>query len=301
MDIPRKDLVRKRRIRRIIYSVVAVVAMGAITFGLSRLEPAAPTVDGSPFIDEVRRGDMVLDVRGLGTLVPENILLVPARDEGRVDRRFLLPGEQVTADTVLFELSNPQLEQEVFDTESEIRAAEAEFADLEVKLETETLNIKTAAAQVESDYQQARAEFVAQKQMADKGLTDQVTLTKARVATEQLEVRVQLEKERLAIRDKAVQAQLAAKRSRIEQQQRLLELRKRKLKRLIVRAGATGVFAATRSRGRPARHSGHCFSRAYRIRATSRPNYASQRRRRRTLRLGSGLRSIRATASSPAP
>ena len=242
MDIPRKDLVRKRRIRRIIYSVVAVVAMGAITFGLSRLEPAAPTVDGSPFIDEVRRGDMVLDVRGLGTLVPENILLVPARDEGRVDRRFLLPGEQVTADTVLFELSNPQLEQEVFDTESEIRAAEAEFADLEVKLETETLNIKTAAAQVESDYQQARAEFVAQKQMADKGLTDQVTLTKARVATEQLEVRVQLEKERLAIRDKAVQAQLAAKRSRIEQQQRLLELRKRKLKRLIVRAGATGVL-----------------------------------------------------------
>ena len=216
--------------------------MGAITFGLSRLEPAAPTVDGSPFIDEVRRGDMVLDVRGLGTLVPENILLVPARDEGRVDRRFLLPGEQVTADTVLFELSNPQLEQEVFDTESEIRAAEAEFADLEVKLETETLNIKTAAAQVESDYQQARAEFVAQKQMADKGLTDQVTLTKARVATEQLEVRVQLEKERLAIRDKAVQAQLAAKRSRIEQQQRLLELRKRKLKRLIVRAGATGVL-----------------------------------------------------------
>ena len=116
LDIPRKDLVRKRRIRRIAYSVVAVAAMGAITFGLSRLEPAAPTVYGAPFIDTVKRGDMVLDVRGLGTLVPENVLLVPARDEGRVDRRFLLPGEQVAAHTVLFQLSNPQLEQDVFVT-----------------------------------------------------------------------------------------------------------------------------------------------------------------------------------------
>ena len=132
MDIPRKDLVRKRRIRRFVYSVVAVAAISVITFGLSRLEPAAPTVDGSPFIDTVKRGDMVLDVRGLGTLVPENVLLVPARDEGRVERRFLLPGEQVEAHTVLFQLSNPQLEQDVFDTESEIRAAEAEYADLRV-------------------------------------------------------------------------------------------------------------------------------------------------------------------------
>ncbi len=242
MDIPRKDLVRKRRLRRIIYAVVALVAMGAITFGLSRLEPASPTVDGSPFIDTVGRGDMVIDVRGLGTLVPESILLVPARDEGRVDRRFLLPGEQVTADTVLFKLSNPQLEQDVFDTESEIRAAAADYADLEVRLETETLNIKTAAAQVESEFQQARTEYVAQEQMAEKGLTDQVSLTKARVAAEQSEIRVQLEKDRLAIREKAVQAQLAASRARMEQQQRLLELRKQKLERLIVRAGATGVL-----------------------------------------------------------
>ncbi len=135
MGIPRKDLVRKRRIRRIAYSVASAAAMGVITFGLSRLEPMAPTVDGSPFIDTVQRGDMVLDVRGLGTLVPENVLLVPARDQGRIERRFLLPGEQVEAHTVLFQLSNPQLEQDVFDTESEIRAAEAEYADLKLSRE----------------------------------------------------------------------------------------------------------------------------------------------------------------------
>ena len=242
MDIPRKDLVRKRRIRRIIYSVVAVVAMGAITFGLSRLEPASPTVDGSPFIDTVKRGDMVLDVRGLGTLVPENILLVPARDQGRVEQRYLLPGEQVEPDTILFRLSNPQLEQDVFDTEVEIRAAEADYANLEVQLETETLSQRVNASSVESSYEQAQTEFMAQKQMAEKGLTDQVTLTKARVMAEQLKTSVQLEKERAAIREKAVQAQLAASRARIEQQKRLLELRKEKLGRLIVRAGTTGVL-----------------------------------------------------------
>ncbi|MDE0433047.1 MAG: hypothetical protein OXH92_03470 [Bryobacterales bacterium] len=146
MDIPRKDLVRKRRIRRIAYSVAAAAVMGVITFGLSRLEPAAPTVDGSPFIDTVRRGDMVLDVCGLGTLTPENVLLVPTRDQGRVKRRFLLPGEQVEAHTVLFQLSNPQLEQDVFDTESEIRAAEAEYADLETKLKNETLTQRAGTA-----------------------------------------------------------------------------------------------------------------------------------------------------------
>ena len=242
MDIPRKDLVRKRRIRRIVYSVAAAAALGAITFGLSRLEPAAPTVDGSPFIDTVRRGDMVLDVRGLGTLVPENVLLVPARDQGRIERRFLLPGEQVEAHTVLFQLSNPQLEQEVFDTESEIRAAEAEYADLEVRLENETLTQRANAATVAANYQQARTEYLAQKQMAEKGLTDQVTLTKAKVTAEQLEISVHLEKERAAIREKAVESQLAAKRARMEQQKRLLRLRQQKLERLIVRAGATGVL-----------------------------------------------------------
>jgi len=143
---------------------------------------------------------------------------------------------------VLFQLSNPQLEQEVFDTESEIRAAEAEYADLEVRLENETLTQRANAATVAANYQQARTEYLAQKQMAEKGLTDQVTLTKAKVTAEQLEISVHLEKERAAIREKAVEAQLAAKRARIEQQKRLLRLRQQKLERLIVRAGATGVL-----------------------------------------------------------
>ncbi|MEZ5361571.1 MAG: efflux RND transporter periplasmic adaptor subunit [Bryobacterales bacterium] len=108
MDIQRKDLARKQKIRRVLYFAVALLAMGAITYGVSKLEPAAPTVEASVvFPDTVERGDMTIDVRGLGTLVPEEIVLIPARDEGRVERRYLQAGMAVEPDTVLIELSNP--------------------------------------------------------------------------------------------------------------------------------------------------------------------------------------------------
>ena len=239
MDIERKDLARKRRLRRIAWSAVALLAMGAITFGVSRLEPAAPTVEASVvFTDVVERGDMTIDVRGLGTLVPEEIVLIPARDEGRVERRFLQAGMAVEPGTVLIELSNPQLEQEVFDVETEIEAAEAEYADLEVQLETQRLDQAAAAAQVRGELEKARAQYNVDKELYDEGLM----LSRSRITMEQLETRVKLEEERLEVRKKAVQAQLAAKRARINQQYRLLELRKEKLQRLKVRAGISGVL-----------------------------------------------------------
>lgn len=243
MDIPRKDFARKRRLRRVIYTSTAVVVMGAFTYGLSRLEPAAPGIEAATvFVDEVERGDMILDVRGLGTLVPENILLVPARDEGHVERRRLLPGSPVEPDTILVDLSNPQLEQDVFETESEIKAAEAELADLRVQLKTETLNLKATAAQVESDYQVAKAEYEAQTKLAAAGITDQVSLMKARITVDQLEIRVGIEKERMQMRAGAVEAQVAARQVRLDQQRRLLALRKQKLERLQIRAGIHGVL-----------------------------------------------------------
>lgn len=239
MDIERKDLARKRRIRRIAWSVVALLAMAAITFGVSRLEPAAPTVEASVvFPDVVERGDMTIDVRGLGTLVPEEIVLIPARDEGRVERRFLQAGMAVEPDTVLIELSNPQLEQEVFDVESEIEAAEAEYADLEVQLETQRLDQAAQAATVRGEYEKAKAQYNVDKELYDEGLM----LSRSRITMEQLETRVKIEEQRLEIRKKAVTAQLAAKRARINQQHRLLELRKEKLQRLKVRAGIAGVL-----------------------------------------------------------
>lgn len=243
MDVVRKDLARKRRLRRVFFVVAAVSAMSALTYAIARLEPAAPTVDRSVvFFDTVRRGEMTIDVRGLGSLIPEEIVLIPARDEGRVERRYLQAGMTVEPDSVLLDLGNPQLEQEVFDVESEIRAAEAEFVDLEVQLETQRLDQQAAAAQVRAEYAQAQAQYDADRRLAADGLLDGLTLAKSKITVEQLETRVDIEQDRLAIREKAVAAQLAAKRARIEQQNRLLELRKRKLERLRVRAGIAGVL-----------------------------------------------------------
>lgn len=211
--------------------------------GLSRLEPAVPTVSRSKvFIGEAALGEMTVDVRGLGVLAPEQVVLVPARDEGRVEQRPLQPGVAVTPDTVLFVLSNPQLEQEVFDVETEIRAAEAEYADLEVRLETERLDQSALAAQVRGQFEQAEAQVAADRQLAESGLLDALTLQKSKVAVRQLLRQVEIEQSRLAIRDRAVTAQLAAKRARIDQQRRLLELRREKLARLTVRAGSPGVL-----------------------------------------------------------
>ena len=141
MDIPRKSEARKRRIRRIIYGVLGLAAIGGITLGLSRLERAVPPVDrNTVLIDTVKRGLMLRNVRGLGTLVPEEIRWVPAVTNGRVERRLVQPGAVVRADTVLLELSNPQLEQETLNAEWDWKAAESSYKDLEVKLESDRLN-----------------------------------------------------------------------------------------------------------------------------------------------------------------
>ena len=243
MDIPRKDLVRKRRVRRVVYSAIVLTTMAAITFALSRLEPAAPSVErATVFVDSVGRGDMVLDVRGLGTLVPEVVLLIPARDEGRVDRRLLLPGVRVEPETVLFELSNPKLEQELFDAQSVLRGAEADYANLKAQLETQRVDQAAAAAQLKSEYLQAKTEWEVNQELAKDALTDQVTLRMSKVKTEQLEVRLQLEKERLEVRAVSVKAQLAAQQARIDQAHGLVRLRQKQLDRLKVRAGASGVL-----------------------------------------------------------
>ena len=239
MDIQRKDLARKRKIRRVIFFIVAIMAMGVITYGVSKLEPAAPTVEASVvFPDVVERGDMTIDVRGLGMLVPEEIVLIPARDEGRVERRYLQAGMAVDPDTVLIELSNPQLEQELFDVQTEIEAAEAEYNDLEVQLETQRLDQAAQAANVRGEYEKAKAQYNVDKELYDEGLM----LARSRITMEQLETRMKIEEERLEVRKKAVEAQLAAKRLRIQQQERLLELQKDKLARLEVRAGISGVL-----------------------------------------------------------
>lgn len=242
-DIVRKDFARKRRIKRIIFSILGLVVVAAITYGLSRLEPASPTVEmGTVFPDTVKRGPMMRSTRGLGTLVPESINFIPAKREGRVVNRLLLPGSEVKPETVLIELSSPQLEQEVFNAETQFKADKTDYEALRVRLENERLTQESAKAEVQSLYEQARAQLQADEQLAKAGLLDQLSLTKSRVTAQQLGTRLKLEDERLEIRIKSVEAQLATQKSKIEQAQALYELRRQEFADLRVRAGISGVL-----------------------------------------------------------
>src|SRR5262245_58406855 len=147
MDIPRKVSARQKYLRRTIYSLVSLTVLAGITFGLSRMKPAAPSADRSlVVIDTVKRGPLVRQVRGMGTLVPEDIRWIAAAHEGRVERILVLPGKAVKAGTVLLELTNPELELEAFRAEWQLKSAEAQYTDLRVRLESQRLDQEAATA-----------------------------------------------------------------------------------------------------------------------------------------------------------
>ena len=170
MDIARPSNLRQKRIRRAAYGVVALSFVGLITLGVSRLKPAAPGVErATVWIDTVKRGPMVRQVRGLGTLVPEDIRWIPATTVGRVERIVLRPGTVVAAGSVILELSNPQLEQELQDAALKLKAAEASLTNLRVQLQNDTLAQEAAAASIEADYKKAALQAEANEQLAGQG------------------------------------------------------------------------------------------------------------------------------------
>jgi HlyD family secretion protein len=243
MDIPRKSEARKRRIRRIIYALLGLVVIGAITLGLSRLERAAPPVDrNTVLIDTVKRGPMLRNVRGLGTLVPEEIRWVPAVTNGRVERRLVQAGAVVTADTVLLELSNPQLEQETLNAEWDWKAAESSYRDLEVKLESGHLNQEAETARIVADYNQAKLTAEANADLAKQGLVPELTLKLEKVKAEQLASRIEIENKRLEKSRESIAAQLAVQKTRVQQLRAIYELKRSQLDQLKVRAGVPGIL-----------------------------------------------------------
>ena len=177
MDIPRPSQAQARRRRQILYSALALVGVAAITLGLSRLKPAAPSVDrATVWIDQVKRGPMLRQVRGLGTLVPEEVRWIPAVTEGRVERIVTWPGTPVKADSVILELSNPELELSALDGESQFRAAEAQLKELRVLLQSQRLDQEAAAARVQAEYHQAKLRADADELLAKDGLIADITL-----------------------------------------------------------------------------------------------------------------------------
>ena len=243
MDIPRKSGSRNRQVRRIIYGLLAIIAVGVITVGVSRLKPAAPTVERSTvWIGTVNRGSMLRQVRGLGTLVPEEIRWIPATTQGRVERILVKPGTDVSADTVLLELTNPEAEQAALEATSQLKGAEAEYTSLRVQLEKRLLDQKATAATVQADYSQAKLQAEVNEELSKQGLISQLNLKVSKVRAEEMATRNSIEEKRLSITNDEVKAQLAVQQERVSQLRTMAALRRSQVDALRVRAGIDGVL-----------------------------------------------------------
>jgi HlyD family secretion protein len=245
MDVPRKDAGRKRVIRRTVWIVCIVVALAGITFAVSRLKPAAPSVEAATlWPGTVKRGPMRVDRHGLGTLVPEEKLVVPANTDGRVEKRLVLPGQDavVKPGTVLMILTSPELENSMVDAEYQLKTAEAMYDDLKVQLASKGLDQKATAATINSDYKQAKLQADRDSELAKEGLLPDLQAKLSAVKSEELAQRTKLEEQRLAMADEAVKAQLAAQRAKIDQLRAMFELKKSQVEALKVKAGTNGIM-----------------------------------------------------------
>ena len=241
MDVARPDIARKRRRRRILYSTGGLALLVVITIGLSRLKPAAPLVE-NPWTDTVKRGEMLRQVRGNGTLVPEEILWIPTLSAGRVERILVLPGARVKADTVLVELSNPDVDQAAFDAESQLKGAEADMANLRVQLDSQKLTEEGMVATAQANYSGAKLDFEVNDELAKAGLVPALTLKQSKAKAEELAKLLEIEQERLKISADAARAQLAVQDAKVAQLRAQLQLRRRQVEALKIRAGIDGVL-----------------------------------------------------------
>jgi HlyD family secretion protein len=246
MDIPRasaKKRTRNRRVRHVLYAVVAVVGIALVTFGVSRLKPAAPSVDRSTvWIDTVKRGPMLRQVRGPGTLVPKEVRVIAAATEGRVENILVQPGTEVNAGTVLLELVNPTLAQEAQDAEFAIKAGEADYNNLKTKLESDRMSQQAAAATVRADYEQAKIQYDTDEVLAKQGLIPALNLKLSKVRVDELANRYKIEQQRLESTSRSAKAQLAAQEARLSQMRALSQLKRSQVGTLRVLAGTNGVL-----------------------------------------------------------
>ena len=243
MDVPRAGVAKQKRKKRIIMISAVVLGLILATYALSRLKPAVPSVDRSTvWIDTVKRGPMVRQVRGLGTLVPEEIRWIAARTEGRVEKIIVRPGAHVEPDTILLELSSPELEQSARDAELQFKAAEAELTTLRATLQRELLDQESSAAKVHSEMQQARMEAETNDNLAKNGLVADLTHRTSRIKAEDLSARDAIEQKRWDFAKTSIEPQIASKQAAVDQVKALAQLKKDQVEQLKVTAGFTGVL-----------------------------------------------------------
>jgi multidrug efflux pump subunit AcrA (membrane-fusion protein) len=245
MDIARPEFKLQKRRRQIIVFGVGAVLVVAVSIGVMRLKPAAPSVErGTVWTDVVKRGSMLRQVRGPGSLLPvqEAVRQIPAETEATVVRIRVLPGTQVQADTVLLEMSNSQVEQAAIDAQLQLKAAEAEYQSLRVKLDSELMTQKAGAATVNADYSQAQRQADTDKALYDLGVISGLAYKSSKGKADELTTRNDLEGQRLAINKKAIETQLAQQQAKVDQARTLAALKQKQLDALRVRAGITGVL-----------------------------------------------------------
>jgi HlyD family secretion protein len=245
MDISRPEFKTRKRRRQMIMLAAVILGVAAVSVGVSRLKPAAPTVErGTVWTDTVKRGPMLRQVRGLGTLVPtqEAVRQIPAETEATVVRILMLPGSQIKADTILLQMTNPQTEQAAVDAQLQLKAAEAEYQNLRVKLESDLMNQKAGAATVHADDAQAQRQADTDKALYELGVISALAYKSSRGKADEFTTRNDLETQRLAANERAIESQMAQEQAKVDEMRTLAQLKQEQLDALKVRAGIDGVL-----------------------------------------------------------
>jgi multidrug efflux pump subunit AcrA (membrane-fusion protein) len=245
MDIARPELKAQKRRREAIIVAVVVVILAGVSVGVMRLKPAAPTVErGTVWTDTVKRGPMLRQVRGLGTLVPtqESLRQIPAETEATVVRILMLPGSQVKANSILLEMTNPQTEQAAVDAQLQCKAAEAEYQSLRVKLDSDLMNQKAGAATVHADRAQAQRQADTDQALFKLGVISGLAFKASKEKADELAIRNDLENQRLAANQRAIESQMAQEQAKVDQMRTLAQLKQEQLDALKVKAGIDGVL-----------------------------------------------------------
>ena len=245
MDISRPDIRKKKLRRQIALGAVAIVVLAAVAFFVVRLKPAAPVVDRATiWTDTVKRGPLLRQVRGPGTLVPreDKIRLIPAETEATVVRIRVLPGAKVEPDTLLMDLVDPTLQQELLDAQLQLKGAVADLTNTRAKLESDLMTQKAGAATVSADNKQAQLQSSTDKSLYDLGVISGLSYSASKGKADELTTRNDLEKERLTLNEKAIATQIAVQQTKVDQARALLGLKQKQLDALSVRAGIGGVL-----------------------------------------------------------
>src|ERR1700733_655451 len=241
MDIKREGVAKSKMIRRVVYLTLAAAALAAAGWRINQMKPAAPSVERSAvLIDTVKRGLMVRDVHGLGTLVPEDILWIQAEFDSQVGKILSQSGDEVSPDTVLLVLTNPQMEADANDFEWQAKQAEANYADLKVRLQSQTFDEQSVVATTQGDLKQAQITKEIEEKLLESHLDSQLNAKLAIAKWEQASSRFQMEKQKLDIMKQSVDAQLEAQHVQIEKLRATWMLKQKQVDELTIRAGIKG-------------------------------------------------------------